>query len=163
MFKVLESLFFFSFFFLSNLVFCIFFNIVYTFRPVLLCFPFSSQPSLLFLTSGFAGSQFLFVWGEKKPFFFPCLGSAGLLPACLWKWTSLLFYVCWIGNYCNYNCCLYWAPLFHWQELCCIIQRWNIHPQLTVSIYWICSFLHWGENPFWSQYISIFLTWLLLY
>lgn len=64
MFKVLESLFF---FFLSNLVFCIFFlNFVYTFRPVLLCFPFSSQPSLLFLTSGLAGSQFLFVLGGKK-------------------------------------------------------------------------------------------------
>lgn len=139
MFKVLESLFF---FFLSNLVFCIFFfNFVYTFRPVLLCFPFSSQPSLLFLTSGLAGFQFLFVLGEKKNHFsFPALAQ---LVCCLPVFRNELlhyYFICWIGNYCNYNCCLYWVPLFHWQELRCIIQRWNIHPQLTVSIYWIVVF-----------------------
>ena len=106
MFKVLEFLFFSSTFFFLIL-----------FRLVLLCSPFSFQLRLLFLTSGLDGSQFLFVLGEKNLFSFTALAQlVCCLPAFRDDCLHYYFICIEFGKYCDYNCCLYWVPLFHWQE-----------------------------------------------
>ena len=62
---------------------------------MLFCFPFSSQPCLLFLTSGLAGSQFLFVLGGKKNrFSFPALAQ---LVCCLPVFRNELLHYYFMG------------------------------------------------------------------
>lgn len=135
---------------------------------MLLCSPVQFAPNQTFYSSPvdwLVPSVFL-VLGKKKnkqTLLFHCFGSAGLLFASPRDDGLHYYFMCIeVGKYYNYNWCLFWVFLFHWQE--------------TASSYTAEKFIHgsqyqfaglyvlWGEKTFcseWFFYISFMALTLL--